>query len=330
MPMRCLQVLALCLAHAAAGFAAASMPATRGAHESSEADRYQIWKTGAVRALTLKANANSLATAAALLFSKSTPKAAAEALDLAGRASELAPENAAIGWLRLRLCMEAQACDFRTAATAMRWLDADNAADWLPTLAAAYKDKDITETARVIADMAQGKRFDIYWNRLVVLMADALKATARKLPKGYSDSDSARLVTAEGIAGAEMVPPFSTLIDVCRDPPAGGERYESCLKLAKILQQGDSFTAQTVGLTMERRLLPADSKEARALGERRHTLDWRMTMAAKFDTPLLPWMKNSRVRWRLARMRTLRREEDVCIAVLREQGLPTEPPGNYP
>ena len=114
------------------------------------------------------------------------------------------------------------------------------------------------------------------------------------------------------------------------DPPAGGERYESCLKLAKILQQGDSFTAQTVGLTMERRLLPPDSKEARALGERRRTIDWRMTMAAKFDTPLLPWLKNSRVRWRLARMRALRREEDVWLAVLHEQGLPTEPPENYP
>ena len=90
----------------------------------------------------------SLATAAALCFVASSPRdttdpAAREpALMLAARASELDPQSAAIGWLRLQLCANSAGCDIREAATTLRWVDADNGAVWLPTLAAAQKDKD--------------------------------------------------------------------------------------------------------------------------------------------------------------------------------------------
>ena len=52
----------------------------------------------------------------------------------------------------------------------MRWVDADNGAAWLQTLSAAQKDRDATEVDRILADMAHGERFDLYWNRIVVLM----------------------------------------------------------------------------------------------------------------------------------------------------------------
>ena len=286
------------------------------------ADGSPIWRDAAEKALIARGDANSLATAAVLAF----PGHAA--LDLAVRAGASAPQDAAIGWVHLQLCAHAAGCDIRDAATTLRWVDADNSAAWLPTLAAAQKDRDATEVDRVLVDMAQGGRFDFYMNRIVVLTADSLKNVRSELPRQAPKSDATRLPAVAGLAAAEMLPSFLPLNEACREPAAGTERRESCLKLSKIMQRGDTVAAQLAGLGLEKHLVAADGKEARAIAERRRVLEWRVSTAAQFDTPLLPWLANGRARSRLSLMRTLPREEDVCVAMLREHGMATEPPEN--
>jgi hypothetical protein len=272
----------------------------------------------AAQALLRHHDAGALATAA-LLTTAGAPEYAAQA-------STLAPESAPIAWVRLRVCASAPACDVRDAATAMRWIDPDNAAAWLTTLAAAARDRDTTEVDRILGDMAQGKRFDFYVIPAGVMMFDSLSTVASELPGGALASDSARLAAVNSIAEGSLVPPFAALNEACRDLGSDAERRESCLRIARILQQSDTVSAQLDGLTMFKRLVPADGREARALGERRRELDWRLKGAAKYDSPLLPWVRNAHARWRLAQMRKLHREEDLFIAILREQGLPIFPP----
>ena len=119
-------------------------------------------------------------------------------------------------------------------------------------------------------------------------------------------------------------------MDACRESSRSPERRELCLKLSKTMQRGDTIVAQMAGFGIERRLLAPDSKEARAIAERRRVLEWRVAAAAKFDTPLLPWTKNARARARLAQMRAMPREEDVCIAILREHKMALDPPEVHP
>ena len=71
--------------------------------------------------------------------------------------------------------MQSTGCEVKGVATTLRWVDADNGAAWLPILATAYKERDWHEVDRVIVEMAAAPRFDLYWNRLVVLMTDALR-----------------------------------------------------------------------------------------------------------------------------------------------------------
>jgi len=208
----------------------------------------------------------------------------------------------------------------------MRWLDPDNAAAWLPTLAAALRDRDIVEVDRVLADMAQGERFDIYWNRIVVIMFDALKGVSKSLPRRAVASDAARLELVVGVAAAEFVPAFAPLLEACHDSRPGTERRESCQKIAKNMQQGDTIMTEIAGLNIEKRFVASDGREFRALAERRRVLDWRISTADLVDTTMLPGLRNARARRRVARMRRLRRDEDVLLAILREQGLPIEPP----
>ena len=170
-------------------------------------------------------DANSLATAAALRHiglaarSKADSAALKSTVELAGKASELAPENPTIIWLRLQLCAASAGCDIRDAATTMRWVDAENGAAWIATLAAAQKEGDAVEVDRILADMAHGAYFDLYWNRTVVLLFDALKRAGGRLPARYLPSDVARLLEAMEIASAETIPSLTPLLE--RVPRAG-------------------------------------------------------------------------------------------------------------
>jgi hypothetical protein len=327
---RYVTVLALTLLHAAAAPAA-----VRGAAPKTEAESYAAWRAITARALAARGDAGSLATAAALTFvgPPSRPKAesaraAAAALEIAIKASELAPEDPAISWLHLNLCAGAPACDIRDAATTMRWVDADNAAAWLPTLAEGMKDRDTIQVDRVLTDMALGTRFDLYGNRTTVMMYDALKKVRASLPANYLQSDLSRLTEAMGIATAAVMPSFSPLINACREA-TDAERRESCLKLSKTMQRADAVMAQLVGFAIEKRLTAAESKELRAIAERRRLLEWRVSAANQSDTPLLPWLRNARARSRLAKMRVMPREEDVCTALLRDHGMPLAPPEDH-
>ena len=315
-----------CLTAYCAAVCAVATPGTAGTGTAAKTapDHFQAWRSEAVRTLASRSDANSLATAAALSFIGGGPGDA----DLSARASELAPQSAAIGWLRLQLCAAAPGCDTRDAATVLRWVDADNSAAWLSAMTAAQKDKDTIEVDRILADMAHGTRFDLYYNQLIVLMFDALTAVRHELTSAYTATDSAQLDALIAIANAEIVPAFSALVNACRESAAGSARREDCLKTSKIMQRGDTVIVQTVGFAIEKRLLPPDSKEAKALSERRALLEWRAAAAAALDIPLLPWTKNSRARARLAEMRLRPREEDVCIALLRGHKMALEPPEN--
>jgi hypothetical protein len=330
MVKRCLLVLALVAAHGAAALpSSASGAAVTQSGPHAAADRYRAWKAAAAAVLIARADAHSLATAAALRHLAASTHGPT-AVDLAARAAELAPQNASIGWLHLQLCAGTPPCDIRDVATVMRWVDADNGAAWLQTLSVAQKDKDTTEVDRILADMAVGARFDFYWNRIVVLMVDALDAVGYDLPGGFAASDASRLKLVSGIASGEVIPPFSALVEACRESSSLPERRELCLKLSKTMQHSDTVAAQMAGFSLARRLLAPDSREARAMVERRHVLEWRVAEAAKFDNPLLPWTKNARARARLAQMRALPREEDVCIAILKEHKVALDPPEAHP
>lgn len=290
----------------------AAFPAAR-----TESDRLREWKISASIVLSARSDANSLATAALL-----SPTDGAQ---LAWRASVLAPDSVPIAWVRLRLCAMTPGCDFRDAATAMRWIAADNPAAWLPTLGVAFKDSDTVEVERVLFDMSQGRHFDVYAMPVAVLMFDALTAAAKSLPKGYAASDDARLSLVISVAAAKLVPSFMTLEEVCRDSSPGTERRDACLKIAQRLQRSDTVHGELAGIIIEKHAVAADSKEAASLTERRRVLESLVSLAAKFDTPLLPWSKSAHARWHLERMRALPREQDVLLAILREQGTPSAP-----
>lgn len=310
-------------------------PAAERVSSATSTEHYRLWRAEAAQRLVERGDPESLAAAAALSFVGSPGRlkndfaaSHAGALDLAAAACDHAPENAAIAWLRLELCAEMTGCDIRDPAMTLRWLDADNGAAWMPSLAVAQREKNATDVDRILTDMAQGLRFDLYWNRIVVLLFDALRRVAPELPPSYVPSDLARYNEAISVASAEVLPPFAPLSGACRES-AALERRESCLRIARVMQRGDTVIAQLAGFGIEKHWTVPDSREARVLGEQRRVLVWRSSTASQADEPLLPWLKSAWMRRRIALMRAHAREEDVDLAILREHRLPLEPPEEF-
>ena len=294
-------------------------PAHAALAQSKAARSDASWRDAAVNALAARGDARALATAALLRID-------AGAMNLGMRAANLAPDDTTIGWVTLRVCALTPGCDIRGYATELRWLDPNNSAAWLPTLAGALRDQDSVEIDRVLAHMARGTSVDFYWNPIVVMMFDALQAVSGHIPGRAVDSDAARLAVVERLAAAEVIPPLTPLVSACRDAKPGTPRRASCTTIAKILQRSDTVNAEYAGFAIARRYAPYQGREYRALTERRRVLMWRVATAAQFDSPLLPWLKSAHARWRLGRMRALNRQEDVVMAVLRDHGLPLDPP----
>ena len=74
-----LQVLVICVAHSSFAWCAV---AAHDAQQKSAAERFQAWKAAAAQKLGARADADSLATAAALLFAGASAKPGADAAAL--------------------------------------------------------------------------------------------------------------------------------------------------------------------------------------------------------------------------------------------------------
>jgi hypothetical protein len=285
------------------------------------------WSLGTARRLAARADAKSLATAAVLLQAASSSSAndGLRAIDLADRAAAAAPDDHAIGWIHLRICEQTPGCDLQGVATTLRWVDADNAAPWLSMLATAVKDKDEQAVDHALAGMAEGRRFYVYWNPTVAMVFDALRAAGVGAPPGMSNADHQRLDVAYGLS-ILVIPPIRPLVEACRDAQGKSRHHDACLKIAALLQRGDTVASQSEGYSIQKHLFAAESKEVRTAVERQKSLEAKMRAERKFETAFLPWFNNRLALHRLALMRQFPREEEVLNAVLREHHIYGDPP----
>jgi hypothetical protein len=278
------------------------------------------WSTDAIRSLVVRGDARSLAAAAMLLQTAGPPAGldGLHAIDLAERAMQAMPDNRAIGWIHFRICELTPGCDVPGAATTLRWVDADNAAPWLSTLAAAVREHDELAEDRALSGMSETRRFALYSNATMILVFDAYKAVGITGPRGAPKSDHERLALATSLTDAVATPAFRPLTDACKDTQGRMRRRDLCIRAAALMQHADSVSAQLEGFSMQKRLSAPDSKEVRTAGERQRNLESKRAGARRFETAFLPWFNNRLALHRLALMRQFAREEDVLNAILRE------------
>lgn len=255
--------------------------------------------------------------------------------------ARLPPDARAQGWLAgaanatgaqddvlLQTLLVAADADDRAglrARAAARWqvLEPDNLAAWLaggqpgPALAASMR---VT-------------RHDSHFYPRVRLIADALAAfpptaderVALLPPDARMDHAQLAVIAALGIDLAVAIPAFQGLTQQCRDPAlvATPGRPEACRQVARVLVTGsDTVLAESVGIGMLDRLAvtPAEQAEARHL---RRGFDWRMQQRIPLDG------EDGTNFFRLFRDPSVRDERELTERMLREAGIPPEPPPGW-
>lgn len=263
--------------------------------------------------------------AAAALSAWFVARDSSQALRLVERASELTPDRPDLVWLHARLCAEAAGCEPEPFDARLRKLDPGNAAVWMNALSAAQADRDARAQAQILDVMSRAERFDLYWNTLLWRLSAAASGDARiSDTQNTAEPLAAAMDKVAGWLAAILVPPLQPLGAACaREQAPDAAAANRCERIAQILQLGDTFVAEGLGLGIAQRLATPGSTQAAIVNERiailRHqnqgaaAIREAQTQRDRFSLELIELMKK------------LRREQDVSVAVLRWAGQPITP-----
>lgn len=244
---------------------------------------------------------------------------ASRTLELGAAAAKQAPARADLAYLLLSLCRDIEGCDPAPYETRLRQLDPENSIVWMRALQEARERRDEVVEIQVLEALGRGGRFDVYWNPLVASVTDARIALG-------AGADAALSETV-GWLGETLIPPLNPLTRACsRARTQQPEWAVRCKKVAQVLLKSDTYIAESVGLAIARQAT-SDPGELAKLEQRNKTARylWRES-----GTIINSQVERNRFANELLKlMRSLRREQDVQLAVVRWAGRPATPPPGW-
>lgn len=241
------------------------------------------------------------------------------------RALEQEPERKELVWLAARLCADVPRCEPQTYESRLRKLDPGNGVVWMGPLARAYARKDDAAAEQILEALSRESRFDVYWNALLSEGAVALSRQAgQPAPKMLNGPLTNAVNDVSTWLSAVGMPSFAALANACsRERTQTPSIAERCRNIAKVLQQGDTYAAEAVGLGIAQRAAGEDSPAMIALTEHAAVVTYQHDTARDILGQQVEREKMSAELIEL--MKKLRREQDVSIAVLRWAGVPLTP-----
>lgn len=232
------------------------------------------------------------------------------------RAVQAEPKRADLTWLWVSLCLRANGCAPEAIEMRLRKLDPGNTAVWLAPLARAQADKDARSEAEILETIGKGERFDVYWNSLLWRLTQVRASVAPKeqrLPTTAALNDVAKMLSAV------ILPSLQPFASACSSDRVRQSAVAArCKQVAKVLENGDSYAAEAIGLGIEQRIYPEGSPEGVALADRIQNLRYRRDTAAAVIESQVEREKFSLQYLEL--LKKLRREQDVTDAILRWSG----------
>jgi hypothetical protein len=250
----------------------------------------------------------------------------AQALAMAQLAVERAPERADALWIYLQICSGSQGCRPEPLEAQLRKLDPTNGIVWLGPLNRAVQQNNQAEADQILEAIGRSQRVELGWNGMVAKIATALAERTRNTAPENKLPLAEGLNEAVGLLSRITLPAFQPLSDSC---PARrlGERLAAarCLLVSAILQRGDTYVSESIGLGIAQRLAATDiagdsAKVDQRIAVSRYQRDSAGEIIAgqvereKFTSEMLDLMNK------------LRREQDVFTAVIRWAGRPLAPP----
>jgi hypothetical protein len=207
----------------------------------------------------------------------------------------------------------------------LRAIDPENGFAWLADLTRAQAAGSAADVTAAVARIGASARTTIYWNKVQVMLFDAMAAPD---PSGrenrYERNVATRAVEAIGVLAAFIIP-LRPLGHACTLPKLEESgRRAACGAMVALLEQSDTVLAQSYALSIQERWWPAGSSEREVVRAKRRRLDYVIAMSSQERLRL-----NHEMAIRIDAARRYTREEDVDIAVLKAHRIPLEPPPGW-
>ena len=162
--------------------------------------------------------------------------------------------------------------------------------------------------------LASTQRIDFYWTTLVAHLTNAIAAT-HEVPL------SEALVYVIGVLAAEAMPAYQTMPTLCKDDRlTKADVLKDCRAVALAFERGDTDVTEMVGVTLAKRVWPADSVEWARASEARRIHEYRSALlvhSSFFTLPAARWAAKY-----LALCASNRREQDVEAGEIIDAGKP--------
>ena len=255
---------------------------------------------------------DELAAAALQLYFKE--KNTSQALKLLQKASKQAPRRAEILWLQFELCAQVTDCNTEVLEAQLLKLAPDNGAVQLGTLARAQRDGNNSAATAVLDSISRSPSFQVYWNTLLSKLSRATVIQVAKRPQPVTRSLNEITDWYSQLASAT----FGPLLVACSAERAAADAYVNarCIRIAGLLLQSDTYIAESVGLTLARRLL--GSERERQIVERTEASQYQRQTASQIINAQLDREKFSTQLIEL--MAKVPREQDVFQAIVNWAG----------
>jgi hypothetical protein len=270
-------------------------------------------------ALVTAGDPDSLAAASLLGGWSDGPRATQ--LALATQAAEGAPQRPDLAWLQLQFCGQVKSCDPAPGIAHMRSLDPENGVAWLGPLTQREQTKNPDQLRATLTAVADSKRFDVYWNTLVVHTVNAMLRT------GKIDSPTA-LTAIMGMATAEVFPAYTDLTTACKGSALqSSNTVTECRRASVALRRGDTYLSELIGIAIAKRVWPEGSPEYQEAIEARWTARYRMTASLEISVRG-PWDEEFAARY-LGWMAAFNTEQAVALAEIEHAGVDPNPTENW-
>ena len=287
---------------------------------------FALWLTGCANpaAKPTKAGAKSTVPSADVLMAEAlaafqVQRDGGRALTLLAAAAQQAPTRPDVAYVQMSLCGLIEGCQPEAFETRLRKLDAANGAVWIGALMRAQRQGDRAVESQVLDALGRSERFDMYWN--------VLGANLTRVRSQGTTGVEAKLNETLGWMGATIVPAFAALTTACsRLRTSEAEWAARCGRVAKVLLNSDTYLAESVGLRLALQVT-ADTLASAQLAERARTSRYRWRATSEIIGTQLERDKFALELLEL--MTTLRREQDVHLAVVRWAGQPITPSADF-
>jgi hypothetical protein len=243
----------------------------------------------------------------------------ARALTLMEQAVQQAPQRADLAYLHARLCLQIDGCAPEPLDARLRKVDPTNAVVWVNALAAAQLANDIPAETQVLEAMARSQRFHLYWNPLVANLSLTRIHSGQRPQPALTD-------TIGWLAGT-LVPPLRRFTVGCNQTRTADAQWEQrCRRIANLLMNSDTYIVESLGLKLAKQVTGEAAARAK-LDERLRTRRYLWQLSGEIAASHVE--KDKLAAKQIELMRTLPREQDVFLAIVRWAGMPTIPPADF-